>query len=136
MARGLPEAEHVGLNHIILLAGNFDEALHCFLSDLQIHGLEGLVEDLGHEEVAFSRHLEIACRVRNAVEEGTHCKAAWLNLGLVLADVVCEGHHDRILQLLGQVVRLQLLANVADSSQRRQPHLLVFIACVSTQVCE
>lgn len=117
MARGLPEAIHVGLDCLILLTGNLNQALHRFFSDLQIDRLQSLVNYLRHQKVAFSLHLEIGPSVRNTVEEGSDSKATGLNIGFILADVVGQSHHDSVLELLREIVRLQLFTDVADRRQ-------------------
>ena len=134
VARGLPELVHVGLNHLILLASDLHQALHGLLSDLQVGRLEGLFNYLLHQEVAFSRHLEILSRVRDTLQQGTDSKTAGFRIGIVLADVVGEGCHDSVFELLGEVRGRQLLADVSDGDQRRQAHLLLSVARVRAEV--
>jgi hypothetical protein len=51
------------------------------------------------------------------VVQGLDSESAAFLVGGVLADVLGQGRHDLVLQLLGQVFGLELLADVANSDE-------------------
>lgn len=51
----------VATNHVVFKSSDLDEALHSSLSNRHIRGLQGLVKDLGHDEVTLCINLKV-CR--------------------------------------------------------------------------
>jgi len=126
----LAQAGNISTHLFVLLLADLNKTLHRCFADANIGRLHGLVENLAHYKVALFLILKVMRRIRNGVQQGLDGQAARLHVRLVLADVVSQGHHDLILQLSRQVLRLQLLANVANSCQRCESNLGVLVTGV------
>ena len=115
--RHLHQSLDVGSEFVVLLAADLDQALHGGLSDRGIGRLQSLVKDPLHDEVSLLGNFEVLCRVWNRVVQGLDSESAAFLVGGILADVLSQGRHDLVFQLLGQVFGLELLADVANSDE-------------------
>lgn len=123
MRSELTHARDIGAHLLVLLPGNFYQALHSRLADSNIARAHGLIKNLVHNEVTLNLVLEVDGGIRDRVVESFNGEATGFNLSLILANVVGQGQHNLVFQLLSQVFRRQLLANVANGCEGCQPNL-------------
>ena len=121
------QSVHISAHSLILLPAYFHEALHGRFPDLHLTGSQRLIQDLVHDKVALLGNLEVRCGIWNRIVQSLDCQFACFRLVVQFADVVRQCQHDRILQLVCQILRLQLLTDIANRLQRSQLNLLVLM---------